>query len=240
MEYIKTEDAESALRLAAESLNRDIAENSEKGILLMLSGGSSLKLLPLINTGLLDLRVTITVLDERFSNDPKINNFAQISQTDFYRIAKDRGVNFIDTRLINNESIEELARRFDDGLRNWRKSSAGGKIIATLGIGSDGHIAGIMSFPEDTRTFEELFMYDEHWIVGYDAGNKNPYPLRITPTVPFLRDQIDFGIVYVVGEDKTDALKRILSEEGSLSETPARALREMKSAIIYTDITVEP
>src|SRR3989338_11096224 len=116
MEYIKTEDAESALRLAAESLNRDIAENSEKGILLMLSGGSSLKLLPLINTGLLDLRVTITVLDERFSNDPKINNFAQISQTDFYRIAKDRGVNFIDTRLINNESIEELARRFDDGL----------------------------------------------------------------------------------------------------------------------------
>ena len=63
MEYIKTEDAESALRLAAESLNRDIAENSEKGILLMLSGGSSLKILSHINAELLGPSATITLLD---------------------------------------------------------------------------------------------------------------------------------------------------------------------------------
>jgi len=46
-------------------------------------------------------------------------------------------------------------------------------------------------------------------------------------------------VVFMVGEEKRNALERVLAEEGMLAETPARIVREMRDATIFTDIKLE-
>ena len=238
MKLVRSESAEQARQAAGERLNEVLSlSRSDKPLLLMLSGGSALRLLPLINTEFFDSSITVTVLDERFSSDNKINNFAQITQTTFYEASKARGANFIDTRVQEEETLEGLAARTQKALKDWRASYSGGHVVAILGTGKDGHVSGIMPYPEDPETFRKLFMGDR-WVVGYDAGDKNPHPLRVTTTITYLRDLVDIGIVYAVGEEKRSVLEKVLSEQGSVPETPARVLREMKDVTIYTDIKI--
>ena len=104
-----------------------------------------------------------------------------------------------------------------------------------MGMGPDGHTAGIMPFPEDENRFDVLFQNSEKWVVGYDAEEKNQYPLRVTTTIPFLR-MVDYALLYCVGENKKEALKRVLADGGVYAETPARVIREMATTHIVTDI----
>lgn len=238
MDMVKCTTAQEAARKGAEALNEALTE-LQGGIptLLLLSGGSALHLLPAIDLKLLGRHITITVLDERFTEDPLANNFAQISRTLFYHHAEALGVSFIDTRAQRHENLEQLASRFEASLFEWAKKHPEGKIIATLGIGYDGHTAGIMPYPENPELFDKLFNDPDHWAVGYDAGmSKTEHPLRVTTTLVFLKNAVDFAVVYVVGEQKIAAFQHATAEEGSSAQTPARILREMKQVRIYTDI----
>jgi len=53
--------------------------------------------------------------------------------------------------------LEKLAHRYESSLFEWAKKHPEGKIIATMGIGFDGHTAGIMPYPENPETFARLF-----------------------------------------------------------------------------------
>ncbi len=46
-----------------------------------------------------------------------------------------------------------LAQRMEKNLRAWKNQNPQGKIIATLGIGADGHTAGIFPFADNSSTF---------------------------------------------------------------------------------------
>lgn len=223
---------------AAEALNALLQDYKEKPILLMVSAGSAMGLLDFVDTESLGKNVTITVLDERFSVDPKVNNFAQFTQTKFYEKIKERGgANILDTRPQDSETLEKFAKRFESFLLDWSKEYREGKVIITQGIGADGHTAGIMPYPENPELFKKLFEDPKLWVVGYDASEKNPYPLRVTVTLTFLREKVDHSLVYVVGENKREVLKRVLAKEGSLWETPVRIIHEMKEVKIFTNIT---
>ena len=237
MEIFKNKDSAAVIHQAKESLNDELAKTDDSAILLLLSGGSTLKLLPDINTKLFGPRLTISILDERYSKEPNINNFAQLQNILFYKEALQKGSFFIDTKVTDEETLEGLAQRFEATLRNWKKANPQGKIIATQGIGADGHTAGIMPYPENPDLFKNLFEDKEKWVVGYDATlSKNQYPLRVTTTFPFLRSIIDVTIVYIAGEEKKAALQKVMSEDGSLAETPARIIKEMKSVRLFSDI----
>ena len=217
---------EETKKAATETLNQLFGETSQP-ILFLSSGGSSLELLDGLSLG---DHVTVSVLDERYSNDPTINNFSQLMT---HRIS----AKFIDTRIKEGESIQELAQRFEKELREWKNANPNGTIVITQGMGSDGHTAGMMPYPESHPIFQNLFENSHRWVVGYDATKeKNEYPLRVTVTMPFLQEVVDHSIVYLTGENKTEAFKRTLDSQGKLWETPARIIREMKDVKIFTDI----
>jgi 6-phosphogluconolactonase/glucosamine-6-phosphate isomerase/deaminase len=96
----------------------------------------------------------------------------------------------------------------------------------------------MMPFPEDKDRFAALFDDgdSEHLVVGYDAGDKNQYSKRVTTTMNLMR-KIDTAIAYVMGENKREALTRMLNETGDTAETPARILKEIPGRVLlFTDI----
>lgn len=232
-------NAETAQTYAAREISAILQKYSEAKtpVLFLVSGGSALKLIDAIDSNAFNPNLTIGVLDERFSADPAVNNFSQLSQTSFYAKAKAAGCTFVDTRVQNNETIESLTWRFTQALKDWKENHHRGGIIITQGIGSDGHTAGILPFPEDEPGFEKLFNQPDVWVVHYDAAGKNPYPWRVTTTLSFLR-LVDHAIVFICGQDKQVALLKTVAETGSLAQTPARIIREMNDVAIYTDIQI--
>lgn len=222
-------------RQAANQLNRWFSTYQAQDILFLSSGGSALTILPYLSPELIKDNVTISVVDERFSRNPKINNFAQLIRTNFYFGVKDSGVKFIDTQPVLGESQSGLASRFDLELKNWVQNHPNGKIIATLGLGSDGHMAGIFPRPRHPELFTKIYVETDHWTVACRSGSKNPYPQRVTTTIPFLK-LIQNAIFFVMGEDKSLALHKVYAPTGSLADTPGRLIRLLSDVRLFTDI----
>ena len=221
--------------LDAASAALDSLLQSSKPLLLLLSGGSSLQLLERISDDHFGEHMTMIVLDERFSRDENINNFEQVQKTRLYSEAQNAGVTFIDTSVRESDTREDLAKRMERKLKKWVEENPEGEIFATIGIGTDGHVAGIMPYPEGESEFEEKFNSKSTWVKGYDAGNKNEYPERVTVTLPFIR-KIEKSVTLVLGENKKEVLESVESDEGSLHKTPARVLRSIEDVQVFTDI----
>ncbi len=204
--------------------------------LFLASGGSSLSLLDHIDKRVLGPHLTVSVLDERFSRDSAVNNFSQITTHVFYERAVKSGCSFIDTRPLDSESCGGLVKRFEKGLRDWKEKNPKGTIIATQGIAQDGHTAGIMPMANNPELFRKSFE-DGRWVVGYHIeANVNPYTERITTTLSFLREMVDFSVGFAVDENKREILQKVLDERNSLHELPARIMQQMKNVIIVSNV----
>lgn len=215
-------------------LVQKLKESAGKSVLLMLSGGSAFAILEHLPKDVIDGNLTISVLDERFNMDPKINNFCQLEVTNFFDNVLERGGHIIGTRIHKNETLPQAAQHFEKQLRAWRKRSPDGVVLATMGIGEDGHTAGIMPFPENRKLFSHLFE-EENWVAGYDAGSRNQFPLRFTVTNTFLRDEVSFALVFVTGEKKRLVIEKLKSDL-PLNEMPAQVTKQMKGVVFLTDV----
>jgi 6-phosphogluconolactonase/glucosamine-6-phosphate isomerase/deaminase len=231
-------DQQLACTAAKDALEQALKETAGKPVLFLVSGGSGFEVLNTMSPELFDTWVTVSVIDDRFSLDPSVNNYLQLQKTDFYKKVSAKNVVFLETIPKDGEMIEEMAKRFETDIKDWGATHPDGIKIAILGVGKDGHTAGIIGNPDDKRSFEFMFEDDSVWVVGYDAGNRNQYPLRVTTTIPFLR-KLDTVIVYVVGGSKRNAVSAITSPEGSLHKTPGRIIRELKHCLLYTDQAVD-
>jgi len=247
---------EEAAAAAGEALNDLLVQSKTQPILLLLSGGSALEILDYVSPSSLGDNLAITVLDERFtpleasaksatvadgnlaltglSQVPEISNFLQLQKTQFCTDALEAAASFFGTLPRNGESMENLAARWESALKKWRSDFPKGKIIATLGMGADGHTAGIFPFPEDVPKFRGLFERNA-WVAPYNTGNKSQYNERITVTVTFLK-LIDEAIIFACGEEKKEKFDMVLSKSSALAELPALAWHELKRARIFTDI----
>ena len=234
---ISCKSKEEATSLAINELVSLLSEfkKTAQPLLLLLSGGSALHLLDTLQEQHLGNHVTIGVLDERYSADPTINNFSQLTDTKLYTAGIKAGSSFIDTRIQHNESPQELSTRLERTLKSWKQMHPKGTILVTQGIGPDGHTSGVLPFPENPATFTKLFEASDSWTTAYDATDKNKYPLRITTTLSFLRE-VDSSIVFVCGIDKTEALRKALDPESMPHITPARIIQDMKHVSLFTDI----
>ncbi len=203
--------------------------------LLLLSGGSSFDILAHIALPPSCHDLTIGVADERFSQDPEVNNFLKLKSTIFYATAQARGASFIDTSVASGESLEHFAARYEAALKIWRRANPKAPIVATIGVGPDGHMLGIMPFPEDAKRFRELYE-GETWVIPFDASGKNQHTLRAATTATFLRNEVTASVAYIVGENKRKASESIFASKGSVPETPGRLLLEMEEVRIFTDI----
>lgn len=211
---------------------RELQKSGRQDVLFLSSGGSALLALESIDESVISPELTIGILDERFDPSNKISNYMQLRKTAFYKRAVARGCRLIDTSTKKGQTLEQLADFYEGELRDWRKTHPKGVIFVTMGLGPDGHTAGIMPFPEDHKRFKELFE-GSRLAVSYDAGKKNPYSKRITVTMSFLR-QVNVVSAFMTGENK-GAIFRKLTEGDDLAEIPGRIMRFLPKGTMHVD-----
>lgn len=225
-------------RIAGNELNERLKIYNRSQILLMLSGGSALRVLEHIKPEFLSENVTISVVDERFSTDKNINNFSQLENTDFFDKCLTAGCAIIGTRIHKGETLPSATMNFDARLQEWRKLNPKGRIVALLGIGEDGHTAGVMPFTGKKRLFEDLFL-DQEWVASFDATGRNEHALRFTSTLTFLKEQVDHTVVFAQGQNKKEALIKIADENLDINDIPAKVLCQMKDVVLCTDNQID-
>ncbi len=234
----KCVDSDEAISKASSCLNSILKKIKDEGVttLLLMSGGSALKIAEHVDKDSLPEHLTVSVLDDRYSKDPEVNNFSLLSKTKLYTDALAGRAKFIDTRAKNNETLEETGIIFNESLKNWCALNPNGKIIITQGIGPDGHTSGVMPYPEDKENFKKLFIDTEKYAVGYDATGKNQYSLRITVTLKFLMDEVDESVLLMTGKDKAQAFQNLENVSGKLADAPSLVIHKMKKVNLFTDI----
>lgn len=228
-------DAVSATAEAGEYLNQALTEYRSRPVLLMLSGGSAFNILDFVGKSSLSENLTISVLDERFSQDPEINNFSQLEKTEFFTDALKADCSFFGTLPRNAETPENLSKRWEKNLHSWKNENPKGIIIATLGMGADGHTAGIFPFPKNENTFNQLFE-NSSWITAYEALGQTKYPRRVTATLEFFKN-INLAFALVCGSEKKPKLEELLANNATPAVLPALGWQKIKTVNIFTDIT---
>lgn len=227
MEIIRTDKPEV---VAGEVMGELLSQYKGTPVLLLVSGGSAFSVLENINASEFNSQVTIGVLDERYDTDPLINNFAQLTGTNFFKRAVSYGCSFIDTRVASGESLQNLGLRFNHTLNQWKENNPKGVVLITLGLGKDGHTAGLMpGYVEEVSWSGVLAM-------GYEVDpSVNPYTKRVTVTSRFLKNEVTAGVAYVVGDDKCSVLSRLLSAEGEIEICPALLWHSIPELTVVTD-----
>jgi 6-phosphogluconolactonase/glucosamine-6-phosphate isomerase/deaminase len=210
-------------RAAGVKLEQEIKE-TDAPVLLLCSGGSALSMLKYINFS--KKAVTVTALDERFSPDQSKRNFPAIKSA-----FSECNPSFLDP-YSKEKSVTQAGNDFSKILKDWIQSHPDGKVLATFGIGKDGHTAGIM--PQENKTqFQTQFCGDD-FAVGLDLpASQYEHPKRITTTKTFF-ERIDHGYVLAVGKKKTPVLKKLFAENHSQTIMPAQILHELP-VDLYTD-----
>jgi 6-phosphogluconolactonase/glucosamine-6-phosphate isomerase/deaminase len=202
---------------------------SSEPVLLMVSGGSAFSILEHVEQDVLGPHVTVCLLDERFSDAPDVNNFLQLQQTDFYKQCVGAGVHVIATDGAAGTTIEGLVTHMDTALHQWKRTNPEGVVIATMGIGPDGHTAGI--FPGEYGVDFE----GDAWVVGYEVPKEvNQHTKRITVTHTFLRDIVDQAIVYAIGDEKRKYIELVERSMYDIKQFPASVVTQMKFVRLYT------
>jgi 6-phosphogluconolactonase/glucosamine-6-phosphate isomerase/deaminase len=209
-----------------------------KPVLFLYSGGSSLTVLEHLSVLLASSSLSHVVMapvDER--RDRLHSNVASFRDSEFFERYVQAGVVCIDVGDLSL-SINDLADRYDQQIKTLCDdiSSHDGAIVSLLGMGNDGHTAGIFPFPENPDYFASTFIDTERFVVGYDVGGKSEYRERITLTFPALQ-QADHTFVYVTGENKRAAFSSSQSD-GPESIVPARLWKHLRNVYLYTDIVI--
>lgn len=205
--------------------------------LLLLSGGSALSLVEELPASALGPELTVSVVDERYTDDPQASNMGALERCGFLRMLVECGGHTIDPRPRARETLTACAARFEAELHAWHTAHPTGVVVATLGIGADGHTAGVLPRPDDPAFFNTQFL-GTNFVAGYEVlPGQNPYPKRVTTTLSYLRERVTHALVYVIGTDKRSALRQVMETKDHLEVAPARVLHTMRQARVYTDIS---
>lgn len=194
-------------RVGINIAKRALYKICDVGTILFLSGGSTPKPLYKTLAQEVELRVgAAAMVDDRYSfhqeysNEPMIKesgfeDFLQNQNIPFYKILE-FGVNKEETTRKYNETVSFLLNHFT-------------KSVGIMGIGEDGHTAGILPGVKVGTSYVESFHFP-------DMDIKD----RITLTFTGL-SMFDHLILLVFGEEKKNALDLMFSK-GSEEEVPAR------------------
>lgn len=120
--------------------------------------------------------------------------------------------------------LDAAAREYEQVLKTHVTAGQAGVPsfdVIVLGVGDDGHTASL--FPgQATVEIQDRYVV----AVGKTEGRE----MRLTITAPVI-EQARAAFVLAVGAKKTNALERVWSVSGSLRETPARAIRNVRGSI---------
>lgn len=204
-------------------------QKASKNSVLFLSGGSTPKPLyeDLVKKQKLNIGA-VALVDERFgkklhenSNEKMIRDTGLVSYTEkharFYPI-------------LENKNIDETAKDYDETVRflfNYFRKS-----IGILGIGIDGHTAGLPS----GMTNDQFSISNKTELVTSFDNFPGKHKERISLTFLGL-SKLDLIIILVFGKEKKKALREMFKQD-SMEEIPARFFLRKEIAektILITD-----
>ncbi len=197
--------------------------NTNKKVLWLLAGGSNIPIavdvMKRVRANISSDKLsylTLALSDERYGQVGHADsNWQQLTETDF----DFSGIKALS--IIHGESLEKTISDYAAAIEPVLKSTD--YIISQFGLGSDGHIAGIL--PRSPAT------HASGLVTGYVA---QPFT-RISLTFDVLR-QIDVAYGFVFGAAKGEALHTLDDEILSVVEQPAQILREIPEVYIYQDV----
>jgi len=220
---------------AADLLRQHLLTAIEHPVLLLLSGGSSLEVLQTLSIDNMPRTFSIGMVDERYVPEKEKQNGPILHQTCFIRQTQLKGVPFVPIEMSGTANPAECATRYELSLKEWRRAFPDGIISAILGIGSDGHVAGVLPYAERKNWFLEKFVDTHAWMVGYDTQGKGEFPARVSASLHFLMQEVNYAVVYACGEEKKPIIESLEQGKGELSQLPARVLSLMKEVDVCTD-----
>jgi len=171
--------------------------------------------------------------DERVSRESGINNFLQLQS----RYAEHPILqHLLPTVPEEDESTKDFALRVENIFFEKLASLTNVKIIQVLGVGSDGHTAGI--FPMDKPAFLKIYQDDLTYVPVTLEGLTIDSRASFTPH--WILKNVDELIGYAIGADKQEILMRLNSEDKKLHERPVELLKLHKRTTLYTDQDIVP
>ncbi|MGC1176791.1 MAG: 6-phosphogluconolactonase [Candidatus Saccharimonadales bacterium] len=218
MKYILTAGWEDGVAKLARRLVRELAD--DKRVLWLVSGGSnipaSVQVMSTISTALSE-KLTVLLADERYGPPGHADsNWEQLRNSGFTpKQARALPV------LKAGKNLQQAAEHYDQLAKQaFAKADV---VIAQLGIGDDGHIAGIK--PDSPAARQQTAL-----AIGYE----NPPLTRLTLTFPALR-QITAAYAFAFGDNKHAALTRLQTQTIDLEQQPAQILKQLSEAYLYSD-----
>lgn len=235
MDIIPCTSADEAKRGLATRISSELRSSRESGmpVLLFFSGGSALGILDLLDRDIFGPYLTMTPVDDRYDPSGRESNFAAFTKAECFPRAKAAGTRFIDTRVQLGQRRDDLALAFEQNIRKWTTEHPGGRTLAILGMGPDGHTAGIFPMDDEER-FRELFERDRS-VVGYRGPEYAVCPERVTVT-PALLGRLDRIFVFFSGEEKRAAWERVMPGAEPVHALPAAIFRTLPTVEIFTDL----
>lgn len=221
MRFIKLDSSEQATSILFDELEQ--ATQKYHKVSWLVSGGSNIKIAADAFKKLDDAslaKLTIALADERFG-DPGH------ADSNYYQLER-AGIDF--NRVNHYQVLGDQATDLESATTNYAKIidkifEESDYVIGQLGIGSDGHTAGILPGSPAVDVVDRL-------LTSYQADDYS----RITLTFKGLT-QISKALVFVFGENKREAILNLADKELSLSEQPAQIFKQMHEADIINDIT---
>ena len=203
-------------------------------VLLLLSGGSTMaafgkaisEIVEL--AGKLEHQLTISLVDERWTTDSnhRDSNWWRLTQLDAFEELIDSDVRLVPV-LKPGVGLLQTAEMHNQLIQNFP-----GKVIAVLGIGRDGHTAGILPHREDHFGF-----FNADRMIGYDLDDfseiKDDFRQRITPGFKLIASWAEGLMIIEDDKGNWEVVAAIIEGRYRLCDHPAAVFSSIK-APIYT------
>lgn len=223
MRFILTAGWEDGIADLTQCIARRLSDN--KKVLWLVSGGSNIPAsVEVMHNVPADLsqNLTVSLIDERYGEESHADsNWAKLMAAGF-DIKQGKLLPVLQKGL----SFEKTLERFEAIISDGRSSSQ--TIVAQLGIGEDGHIAGIL--PDSPAALEKTDL-----VSGYQS---QPF-LRLTATFAALK-QVDIAYAFAFGSNKHSALSDLQTKKIPPIKQPAQILKQVPKVCIYSDQVGDP
>ncbi len=189
--------------------------------LWLVSGGSNIHIASAVMQNIdieLSRNLTVALADERFGpyGHPD-SNWTQLKEAGF----DPKQARVIEVLTQTSADLEATTKNYAEALSSAMYDV--NTFIGQFGMGSDGHIAGIL--PHSPASEEHLEL-----AIGYKS---DPYT-RITVTFECIR-HLNSAFLNVFGESKREQIEKLINQNLPLNEQPAQIIKQVGESYVYND-----
>lgn len=217
MQLLLSPNASACTQALAKHLTAELSAG--KQVLWFMTGGSNIAVDVAVLHQLdetLTTNLTVTLTDERFGDYGHADSNWRQLQTAGLHTKKARVFEVLQP---DNQSLEQTTAIFNTNLEVALQEAD--SVIGFYGLGSDGHIAGILPQTPSVNAS------------GLAVGYKTEQFTRITTTFDTIR-RCRAAYMYAGGANKLKPLQN-LQTDLALTEQPAQVLKQLPEVYIYND-----